>query len=99
MVPTHNNLYLLTNFNLFHLSSFSAMLYGAIGSILGHELTHGFDNTGRKFNKHGELRKQWWTNSSLAAFTKRSQCMIDQYNKYKVRGLYQVSQSDYLVFA
>lgn len=68
-----------------------AMLYGAIGSILGHELTHGFDNTGRKFNKHGELRKQWWTNSSLAAFTKRSQCMIDQYNKYKVRGLYQIN--------
>lgn len=69
----------------------TAMLYGAIGAILGHELTHGFDNTGRKFNKHGELGKQWWTNSSLSAFKIRSQCMVDQYNKYKVRGEYQIN--------
>lgn len=67
-----------------------AMTYGAIGSILGHELTHGFDNTGRKFNKHGELKKQWWSNASLVAFKEKSQCMIDQYSKYKVRGKYQV---------
>ena len=67
-----------------------AMTYGAIGSILGHELTHGFDNTGRKFNKHGELKKQWWSNASLAAFKEKSQCMIDQYSKYQVRGKYRV---------
>lgn len=69
----------------------TAMLYGAIGAILGHELTHGFDNTGRKFNKHGELGKQWWTNSSLVAFKNRSQCMVDQYSKYKVRGEYPIN--------
>ena len=67
------------------------MAYGAIGSILGHELTHGFDNTGRKFNKHGELRNQWWTNDSLAAFKNRSACIEDQYNNYKVNGEYKVS--------
>ncbi|XP_065668573.1 endothelin-converting enzyme homolog isoform X2 [Hydra vulgaris] len=65
-----------------------AMLYGAIGSILGHELTHGFDNTGRKFNKKGELSKQWWTNQSLVHFKKRAQCIVDQYSKYKIRGKY-----------
>lgn len=76
----------------FHgLNMSTAMLYGAIGAILGHELTHGFDNTGRKFNKHGELGKQWWTNSSLAAFKNRSQCMVDQYSKYKVRGEYPIN--------
>ena len=71
------------------------MLYGAIGAILGHELTHGFDNTGRKFNKHGELGKQWWTNSSLAQFKNRSQCMVDQYGKYKVRGEYAVRSESF----
>ena len=66
------------------------MLYGAIGSILGHELTHGFDNTGRKFNKKGELSKQWWTNQSLVHFKKRAQCIVDQYSQYKIRGKYPV---------
>lgn len=68
-----------------------AMTYGAIGAILGHELTHGFDNTGRKFNKHGELRKQWWTNSSLEHFKIKSKCMEDQYGNYKVRGKYKIN--------
>jgi len=69
-----------------------AMTYGAIGAILGHELTHGFDNTGRKFNKKGELTEDsWWSNSSLTQFMNRSQCMVDQYNEYKVRGKYQIN--------
>jgi predicted metalloendopeptidase len=76
-------------FHGMHMST--AMLYGAIGAILGHELTHGFDNTGRKFNRHGELGKQWWTNSSLIAFKNRSQCMVDQYSGYKVRGEYPIN--------
>jgi len=68
-----------------------AMTYGAIGSILGHELSHGFDNTGRKFNKHGELKKQWWSKGSLQAFKNRSTCMQHQYSKYKVRGIYPIN--------
>ena len=47
--------------------------------------------SGRKFNKHGELKKQWWTDKSLSAFKKRSKCMQGQYSKYKVRGKYPVS--------
>eukprot|EP00493_Phyllostaurus_siculus_P007297 UN07373 len=68
-----------------------AMTYGAIGSILGHELSHGFDNTGRKFHKHGELKKQWWSDKSLSSFKKRSKCMQDQYSKYKVRDRYPIN--------
>ncbi|CAB4000537.1 endothelin-converting enzyme 1-like [Paramuricea clavata] len=68
-----------------------AMVYGAIGAILGHELTHGFDNTGRKFNKYGELTKNWWSSDSLKHFKKRSDCVEKQYSSYKVRGKYKLN--------
>ncbi|XP_068160623.1 phosphate-regulating neutral endopeptidase PHEX [Antennarius striatus] len=58
-----------------------SLSYGAIGVIVGHELTHGFDSNGRKFDKDGNLEK-WWSNASETAFQDKSQCMIDQYNGY-----------------
>ncbi|XP_077592710.1 phosphate-regulating neutral endopeptidase PHEX [Stigmatopora nigra] len=58
-----------------------SLSYGAIGVIVGHELTHGFDNNGRKYDKDGNL-DQWWSNSSVTAFTDKTQCMVDQYNQY-----------------
>uniref|UniRef100_A0A9J8AQL5 Phosphate regulating endopeptidase homolog, X-linked n=1 Tax=Cyprinus carpio carpio TaxID=630221 RepID=A0A9J8AQL5_CYPCA len=58
-----------------------SLSYGAIGVIVGHELTHGFDNNGRKYDKDGNL-DQWWSNSSITRFTEKTQCMIDQYNRY-----------------
>ncbi|XP_043928223.1 phosphate-regulating neutral endopeptidase PHEX [Protopterus annectens] len=58
-----------------------ALSYGAIGAIVGHELTHGFDNNGRKYDKNGNLN-QWWTNTSITKFNEKTQCMIDQYNNY-----------------
>ncbi|XP_007555766.1 phosphate-regulating neutral endopeptidase PHEX isoform X2 [Poecilia formosa] len=58
-----------------------SLSYGAIGVIVGHELTHGFDNNGRKYDKNGNL-DQWWSETSVAAFTEKTQCMIDQYNDY-----------------
>ncbi|XP_042254880.1 phosphate-regulating neutral endopeptidase PHEX [Thunnus maccoyii] len=58
-----------------------SLSYGAIGVIVGHELTHGFDNNGRKYDKNGNL-DQWWSNSSVTAFNEKTQCMIDQYNGY-----------------
>ncbi|XP_068742754.1 endothelin-converting enzyme homolog isoform X1 [Montipora capricornis] len=63
-----------------------AVNYGAIGMILAHELSHGFDATGRKFNKDGEITENWWTNFTTKGFEKRAQCMVDQYNKYSVDG-------------
>ncbi|XP_058886757.1 phosphate-regulating neutral endopeptidase PHEX-like isoform X1 [Acipenser ruthenus] len=58
-----------------------SLSYGAIGVIVGHELTHGFDNNGRKYDKDGNLH-QWWTNTSIANFNQKTQCMINQYNTY-----------------
>lgn len=62
---------------------FRALNYGAIGSILGHELTHGFDNTGRLFDKDGNM-KQWWTNDTINSYRFIASCFIDQYNEYYV---------------
>lgn len=58
-----------------------SLSYGAIGVIVGHELTHGFDNNGRKYDKNGNL-DYWWSNSSVTAFNEKTQCMINQYNDY-----------------
>ena len=71
---------------------YSAMAYGAIGAILGHEMSHGFDNTGRQFDKYGEMN-DWWTKSSKEKFNNRTKCMVDQYNEYKVAGGHHVSFS------
>ncbi|XP_033126571.1 endothelin-converting enzyme 1-like [Anneissia japonica] len=61
--------------------------YGGIGMVIGHELTHGFDNEGHEFDKYGNLFN-WWANSSLEAFQKRSQCFIKQYSQFNVDGNY-----------
>jgi putative endopeptidase len=53
--------------------------YGDMGSTIGHELTHGFDDEGRQFDKDGNL-KDWWTKDDEQKFTERAQCMVDQYS-------------------
>ncbi|HWA93916.1 MAG TPA: M13 family metallopeptidase [Terracidiphilus sp.] len=53
--------------------------YGDMGSTIGHELTHGFDDEGRQFDKDGNL-KDWWTPSDGKKFNEKAQCMVDQYN-------------------
>ena len=53
----------------------------AYGSVIGHEITHGFDNNGRMFGKNGSYN-DWWTNKSETEFTKHTQCLVDQYNEY-----------------
>ncbi|XP_066603000.1 neprilysin-1 isoform X2 [Prorops nasuta] len=67
-----------------------ALNYGAIGSILGHELTHGFDNSGRQYDIDGNLR-QWWTNETISEYTDRTQCFIDHYDRY-----YEAEVDDYI---
>jgi endothelin-converting enzyme/putative endopeptidase len=57
--------------------------YGAIGMVMGHELTHGFDDEGRQFDAKGNLT-DWWSPSVSAEFDKRAQCVVDQYNGYTV---------------
>jgi endothelin-converting enzyme/putative endopeptidase len=53
--------------------------YGDMGSTIGHELTHGFDDEGRQFDKDGNL-KEWWTKDDEAKFKEKAQCMVDQYD-------------------
>ncbi|XP_045472319.1 neprilysin-2-like isoform X1 [Harmonia axyridis] len=59
------------------------MNYGAIGFVIGHEITHGFDDQGRQFDKNGNL-VDWWAPSTQKAFIEKAQCIIDQYGNYTV---------------
>jgi putative endopeptidase len=52
--------------------------YGAVGAVIGHETTHGFDDQGRKFDQDGNLR-DWWTPADAQAFEKRADCIADEY--------------------
>ncbi|CAF3473329.1 unnamed protein product, partial [Rotaria sp. Silwood2] len=57
--------------------------YGAIGMVIGHEITHGFDDSGRQYDKDGN-RISWWTDDTIKKFNERKQCIIDQYSNYVV---------------
>ncbi len=61
-----------------------AVNYGGIGAVIGHEITHGFDDSGRKYNHEGEL-KDWWTEEDGAEFERRAQVMVEQYNGFEVQ--------------
>jgi endothelin-converting enzyme/putative endopeptidase len=58
-----------------------AMNYGAIGMIMGHELTHGFDDQGRKFDQDGNM-VDWWTPADAAGFEKRAACLVGEYSAF-----------------
>ncbi|KAH8362537.1 hypothetical protein KR084_013065 [Drosophila pseudotakahashii] len=69
---------------LFYSQHFPKSLnYGGIGVVIGHEITHGFDDKGRQFDKKGNMM-QWWNNATIEAFRERTQCVIDQYSRYKI---------------
>jgi putative endopeptidase len=59
----------------------NAVNYGGIGAVIGHELTHGFDDQGAKFNGDGNLTN-WWTDSDKAEFEKRTDCLVNEYAKF-----------------
>ena len=56
---------------------------GAIGAIIGHELTHGFDDEGRQFDAKGNM-EDWWTETDSKAFDAKADCLIDEYSKFTV---------------
>jgi len=56
--------------------------YGAIGQIIGHEITHGFDDQGRQFDLNGNL-VEWWHDETSEKFLKKAKCIIDQYAAYR----------------
>ncbi len=59
-----------------------AVNYGAIGVVIGHEITHGYDDQGRKYDAEGNLN-DWWTEADARAFEARAQKVVDQYNGYE----------------
>jgi putative endopeptidase len=60
-----------------------AVNYGAIGAVIGHEFSHGFDDKGCKFDAKGNLNN-WWTAEDKSKFDARTKVMVNQYNQYKV---------------
>ena len=66
----------------FDLTLDDAVNYGAIGSVIGHEITHGYDDQGRKSDSEGNLR-DWWTASDAEEFGRRAQKLVEQYNAYE----------------
>ena len=65
----------------FTASADPAINYGAAGAIIGHELTHGFDDEGRQFDAQGNL-KDWWTPDDSKAFDDRAACFVDEYSSF-----------------
>ncbi|XP_025083813.1 endothelin-converting enzyme 2-like isoform X1 [Pomacea canaliculata] len=63
-----------------------ALLYGGIGTIIGHEITHGFDSQGSAYDEKGNLR-QWWQDVDLNVFKSRTQCLVDQYSQFAYSSL------------
>ena len=59
-----------------------AVNYGAIGVVIGHEITHGYDDQGRQFDADGNL-KDWWTTDDAKEFDARAQKVVDQYGAYE----------------
>ncbi len=62
-----------------------AVNYGGIGAVIGHEMTHGFDDQGRKFDAQGNL-KNWWTAEDLKNYQERANCVEKQFDAYVVEG-------------
>ena len=67
----------------FDLNAEDAVNYGAIGAVIGHEIGHGFDDTGSTFDGDGAMRN-WWTDSDKEEFKKRTGALVEQYNGFEV---------------
>jgi putative endopeptidase len=85
----------------FSLQNDMAMNFGAIGAVIGHEIGHGFDDQGSKYDGDGEL-VSWWTDEDRAAFDKLTQALIAQYDQlspeqlgdeHKVNGAFTVGEN------
>jgi len=67
----------------FQLNADDAVNYGAIGVVIGHEMTHGFDDQGRQFDKEGNLT-DWWTDDDAKRFEERAKVLVDYFNQIVV---------------
>ncbi len=69
----------------FDVNADDAVNYAGIGSFIGHEMTHGFDDQGSKFDTKGNL-KDWWTSEDRAHFDGRTEVLVEQFNQFEVEG-------------
>ncbi|KAF9121609.1 hypothetical protein BGX30_002460 [Mortierella sp. GBA39] len=69
----------------FHVDNPEYLNYGTLGVAAGHEITHGFDNMGKNYDYTGRV-KNWWTNVTEKAFNEKSQCFVNQYGKFSIKG-------------
>lgn len=69
----------------YDISNPKSLNYGGMGVVMGHELTHAFDDQGREYDKYGNLH-QWWNNQTIIKFKERTNCMEKQYSKYQING-------------
>ena len=67
----------------FNMNADDAVNYGGIGAVIGHEMGHGFDDQGSKYDAEGNLRN-WWTEQDLAEFSNRTKALVEQYDEYHV---------------
>jgi endothelin-converting enzyme/putative endopeptidase len=67
----------------FNMAADDAVNYGGIGAVIGHEMGHGFDDQGAKFDGEGNMR-DWWTEHDLQEFATRGKALVEQYNNYAV---------------
>jgi putative endopeptidase len=67
----------------FNMTADDAVNYGAIGVVIGHEMTHGFDDQGRQFDKEGNL-SDWWTPEDAKLFKEKTQVLVDYFNNIVV---------------
>ena len=73
----------ILQYPFFDMSADDAFNYGAIGAVIGHEMTHGFDDSGRHFDKSGNM-KDWWTGGDARGFDERASVMKEFFNKIKI---------------
>lgn len=73
----------ILQYPFFDMEADDAFNYGAIGVVIGHEMTHGFDDQGAQFDKDGNLQ-MWWTEEDFARFQERTQVMAEYFNKIEV---------------
>ena len=87
-VPTRNQIVFpagILQEPFFSLNYPQSVNFGGIGFIMGHELSHGFDDSGREYNKNGIL-SPWWNNQTIEAYSVASDCIAQQYSDYKING-------------
>src|ERR1019366_8745132 len=66
----------------FDVAADDALNFGGIGTVIGHELTHGFDDQGSRYDAHGNIN-EWWTVEDKASFEKQSAHLAEQFDKYE----------------